>query len=65
MIAEIFHMEYNSVMISTVLEKVSRSRNSLIYAIRKSNIPAWIRVIIYLKTFCMDTNVHLNNIHLI
>lgn len=44
MIVEIFHMEYNSVMISTVLEKVSRSRSSLIYAIRKLNIPVWIKV---------------------
>lgn len=65
MVAEFFHKEYNSVMISTVLEKVSRSRNSLIYAIRKSNIPVWIRVINYFKMFCMDTNVHLNNINLI
>lgn len=44
MILEIFHMEYNSVMISTVLEKVFQSRSSLIYAIRKSNIPVWVKV---------------------
>lgn len=36
-----FSYEYNSDMISTVLEKVSRSRSSLIYAIRKSNIWVW------------------------
>lgn len=44
MIVEIFHMEYNAGIISTVIEKVPTGRVSLVYAIRKWNMPVWVKV---------------------
>lgn len=43
-IVEFFHVEYNAVIISTVIGEVPIARGSLIYAIGKWDMPVWVKV---------------------
>lgn len=64
MMVEIFHVEYNSVIISTVIGKVSTAKDSLIYATGKWNMPLKVELWFISKQSARIQMVHLNNIHL-